>query len=801
MSRSEQKLETMKEADGTGLDEPKRSPESMSEPAPAPTLTDAELEQYTSLYDFDGATNFDADWSQEQQDDFLNTLNETNPDEINFWYANTVATQANPDRLSEHNVEGLVPDVTQEDQAVLDTFGSAIDDEISAEYPAQDASNVAGSQSSQAPPAQDAVAQGSEQLGIASNTDSLEDPTSSLVQSKDNATTQNQLDTLIPTTEKETPTKILNSAQYDASFPSAQTIPSSPMNRDERTASNHQGPISQLPTIFQEPAPVMTVEQPVFRQNEAGAAQNRFEHNLLGGREEYDNLTYAPPPHLYLDPSDGDLDAAHVLQPHPCLQASGNSILGAGIELQRAGNGPAGIENIVNNTKDVVSQRNVNDQRGKASQGSKKRAGWETRPDAVRPRVRMTEEEFQWLRPNGGPRDVFETRRKKAAEERLREEAEADALEKAGMPRPQPKQQKPFKGGIHIEVWEKERLNDRRRAQGKTGRDLFLEKPKLRGKRKGCEMSEAEPQAESKKQRIEESDRFTAQLGTGEMSGEMMNGGYGSSMAAVDKFYYGISERPCYVPNPITGQLSQGMTNSGYINNSSTNHNCGNNYGHFGNNNYISNHFTDTSFGNGVTGSGMTQNGALGSMPPPGAAYPFMGQGSRPVFDGAHQARAVFSHNQHLTPSHSQFEPNARASYDRYGVPPPPYEESIQQFTSSQHQPSQRSTASMYGSRTSGPQAVMNPANESLATSGNGMPSYIAGQHTQMLRSIDRVYHPIPLGGIRSIPNSLIDPMLLSQAQFPVANIMGAQTGGYALDDYDYDEESEDSSTRDRREH
>lgn len=536
MPRPEQSFETMKETHGEDLNESKRSrgsmPGSAPTPVPTPSLTDVELEQYSSLFDFDAAAMLDADWigqlpedidqfnvidpnldlnafpatiseqhpilaqsasanepssepntvdtppadnpshenfGSSQQVDFLNTSNETIQEEINLWHANVVATQANFNEFPEQNLEGDTLEFTEEDRAILDSFGPAIAEEISAKYSTQNGFNMAGPQSSQAPTAQDAVLQGSEQSGDRSNTKSFEDIASSRVQSKDDATTQDELDSLVEWAEKNFPSNSLNLDQYDETFLSAQKLPSSPMSHDKNTVGNHQGLTSQSSIKIQDSAPAMIVHRPEFHQNQAGAAQNRFEHNSLGGRGGYeygrvmqmqseDNWTHASPPDQYSDPSHGDFDAAYAPHPYPCLEPFGNNNLKAGMETQRAGNDPVGIENRVDNT-DSVAQRSGNGKRGKASRGLKKRADWETRPDAARPRVRMTEEEYQWLRPNEGPRDVFETQRKKAAEERLKEDTEADALEKAGMPRPQPKVQKPYKGGIHIEVWEKESLN------------------------------------------------------------------------------------------------------------------------------------------------------------------------------------------------------------------------------------------------------------------------------------------------------------------------------------------------------
>ncbi|KAF7893749.1 hypothetical protein EAF00_007263 [Botryotinia globosa] len=851
MARPEQISEAMKEVDGKGLDESERSPGFISETAPAPPITDAELEQYRSLFDFDIATMFDGDWtgllpegidqfsaidpnldqnafpvtideqhaistsyasaneqsdepntvdmlsaggpshedfgsSQGQHVDFLNSSNKTIQEETNSWFANAVAIQTNSDRLLEQNVEGRVPEFTQEDQAVLDSFGPAIADEISVNCPAQGGLIRADSQSLQAPTAQDAVLQDLEQLSGRSHTNSFEDPASRRIQFKDDATAQDRLDSLVERTEKKYPSNSLDFDRYDETFLSAQRLPSSPTNHDEHTESNHEARKSQSSSKFEDSAPAMIVQRPEFHQNQAGAAQNIFEHNSLGGRGEYneysramemqmqsgDDLTHVTPPHRYPDPSHGDLDAAEVLLPYPCLQAFDNNNLRAGIEMQRAGNNSVGIENRVDNVKDVVSQRSGNGQRGKASKGSKKRADWETRPDAARPRVRMTEEEYQWLRPNEGPRDVFETQRRKVAEERLKEEADADALEKAGMPRPPPKQQKPFKGGIHIEVWEKDQLNNRRLEQGKSGRDLFSEKPKLRGKRKGRKMSESEPQPETKKQRLEQSDRFQPQSGNREMSGGIINGGYGSSMATEDEFNYGISSRPYYAANAMTSQMNQGMTSSGPIHNSYINNHYGDYYGNnYGNNNYGGNHYTEPSLGDGLIGSEMAQNGASGSMPPS------VGQGTRPEFGEENQIRAVYSHNQYPGLFHSRPEQQATASHDRNGVPPPPYVESVQHSTDFLTHPPQRPTAPMYGIRTSGTKGVMNTANQSSANSGNGVPPHLAGQNAQ-----------------------LIDPILQSQAQFPVPIVVGAQTGEHTLDNYKCDEKFDDFGTQERRE-
>lgn len=309
-------------------------------------------------------------------------------------------------------------------------------------------------------------------------------------------------------------------------------------------------------------------------------------------------------------------------------------------------------------------------------------------------------------------------------------------------------------------------------------------------------MSEAEPQPESKKMKVEESDRFGSQSETRGMNEGLTHDEYSTPMPAVDGFNRGMNSRPCYAANAMTGQLNQGMANSGHINNGHINNNYGNNYGHFGNNNYISNHFTGTSFGNGMMSSGTTRNGYLGSMPLSGVAYPSVGQGSRSEYDGAHQARAVYSHNQPPGSFHSHSEQKATASYGRNSVPPPPYVESVEQFTNLQPQPPQRPSAPMYGTRTSAPQAVIYPANESSVDGGNGIPPYQAGQNSQVLGSIDRAYCPNQLEGMRSVPDSLIDPMLQSQAQFPVPSVMGAQTGEHALENY----KSDDFDTQERRE-
>ncbi|KAF5868349.1 uncharacterized protein Bfra_007547 [Botrytis fragariae] len=801
MPRPEQILETMKEADGNGLDGSKRSPGTMPEYAPAPPLTDAELEQYSYLFDFDAATMLDADWTgqvtenfdqcnaissnpdlnaspfstkedypivtssasanqpsseqvivdtppidipglenfglrQEQQVDFLNTSDETIHQEINSWYANVGAAQANYDAFPEQNVEEKALEFTEEDQVVLDSFGPAIADEISAKYPTQDRLNMAVSQSSQAPTAQSVALQGSEQLSGTSDTNSLEVPTSSRVQPKDNFTTQSQLDSLVEWTEKKYQSSIWNFNKYDQTFLSAQTIPSPPMDHDEHIVSNYQESKSQSSIKIQELAPVMIVQRPEFRHNQAGAAQNRCEHNLLRSHEGYDepnqisqmksegDWKYASLPHRYPNSSHGDLNAAQAPQLYSCLKAFGNNNINAGIELQRAGNDPTGIENRVGTTHNVQSQRNGNSQRGKASQVPKKRAGWETRPDATRPRVRMTEEEFQWLRPNEGPREVFETQRRKAAEERLKEEADAEALEKAGIPRPRPKQQKPFKGGIHIEVWEKDRLNDRRLAQGKSGRDLFSEKPKLRGKRKGRGTSETElPQPELKKSRLQERDNF---------------------------------ENP-----PLTSSTTHGMPNISYTGNHFVNHNY--------TNNYTNNNYTSTMSGNGATYPAMINHGYVGSMSGAGGMNPGVIQSadanSMPRSGGqipsiipgnyhrAEQAgpadlfQARFNHNQRTGEFPSQMRSSTEARNIRIIVPPPRYNQ--QGDASGNLQPQlqslQRPTAPIFGAGMSRNQPSKYPARSSMAHVSNDISSYLAEQNAQAFRSTGHVYPQDPL--------------------------------------------------------
>ncbi|ATZ50518.1 hypothetical protein BCIN_06g00200 [Botrytis cinerea B05.10] len=873
MPRSELTFETMKETGENVLNEPKRSSESMPKPTTAPTLADTEIKQYSSLFDFDAASMFDPDsagqvtedfdqsnaigsnpnlntssittnekhpivtssasaneprieqnvvdktpaeipsledfeWSQEQQDDFLNTLNGIGSEEISSWYANAVVTQGNSDALSEQNIEQIL-EFTDENQAILDSFRPTIANEISMKYLAQNELSITSSQSSGTLTAQDAVLQGSEQLGGTSNTDILEDPTSSSVKPEDKVTKQDRLNVFTKSTEKESPASILNFDQYDKFFFPAQSIPSSPMNHDENTTRNHQGSTSQSPTKIRESEPVMSVQQLEMRQNEVGAAQNRFEQNLLGGREKYsrvtemqmqneDDQTHAPPPHQYLDAPYGNFNTAQAPQPYPCFQASGNVNLRAGFVMQRAGNGPGGVENGVYNTRDVASQSSENYHGSKTNKDPKKRPSWETRPDATRPRVRMTEEEFQWLRPNEGPRDVFENQRKKAAEQRLKDEAEANALEKAGMPRPQPKEQKKFKGGVHIEVWEKESLNNRRRAQGKSGRELFLEKPKLRGKRKGREISGAETQPDSKKLKLEESNWFALSSETRGVNEGLTHDTYASSMPVIDGFNRGMSNDPYSNASPMTSQMNQGITSSGPTYNSNINNNYGDIYG---NNNYIGIHYTDPSLGSGAPSSGMTRNGALDSMPAYGAAYPSMGQSSRPEYDGPHQTRAVYSHNQHLGSFHSQSEQKARVSYGRSNVPSPPNLESMQKFGNFQPQFSQRSAASIYGTRKSTHQVEINLANPTMANGGNSIPSYLSGQNAQVLRSNGHVYPQDILGGMRSISNSLIDPMLQSQAQFPVPSVMGTQTRERTSANYEYVEDFEDLGTQERSEH
>ncbi|KAB8298642.1 hypothetical protein EYC80_000821 [Monilinia laxa] len=108
----------------------------------------------------------------------------------------------------------------------------------------------------------------------------------------------------------------------------------------------------------------------------------------------------------------------------------------------------------------------------------------------------------RWLRPGQTPRKVFKTAREKAEQKREDDEVKADAMEQTGKPMPKPKEPKPIKRRVHITVEEKDRLNEHRRALGMSGREVFTERPNLRGKRRKPSESELnEPEPQPKKQR------------------------------------------------------------------------------------------------------------------------------------------------------------------------------------------------------------------------------------------------------------------------------------------------------------
>ncbi|CAD6448989.1 3944b0fd-0490-4da8-ad0f-afba4aa5f343 [Sclerotinia trifoliorum] len=285
----------------------------------------------------------------------------------------------------------------------------------------------------------------------------------------------------------------------------------SPMNHNWQITGNYQ-PSTPLPSPgIHRPFPVVDFQHLSASVNVAGAAQNKFEHDPLchkpesGGYNGAVNFqandigAYPTPPYDSYTPPES---------PHrdPAMTNYAENNLGAGGEMQQTYYRPMNAEkSVVHGTKNGITGKNGERvQTGEKFPRSKKRPDWATRPDAVRPRVSMTEEEYQWLRPGKPARDIFATARRKADNKRMREEAMADAMERAGKPRPKPKKPMPIKGGVHIEEWEKEKLNEYRKSRGMSGRSLFMAKPQTHGKRKACEVAGPVAQQEPKQQRLSE---------------------------------------------------------------------------------------------------------------------------------------------------------------------------------------------------------------------------------------------------------------------------------------------------------
>lgn len=85
---------------------------------------------------------------------------------------------------------------------------------------------------------------------------------------------------------------------------------------------------------------------------------------------------------------------------------------------------------------------------------------WTRRPDYANPRVKMTEEECNWLQPGRPERDVFKTAKAKAEEKRRLFEEHAEAEVKAGRSKPTRDPEQPIRCGFHISPEEAERLNE-----------------------------------------------------------------------------------------------------------------------------------------------------------------------------------------------------------------------------------------------------------------------------------------------------------------------------------------------------
>ncbi|APA15840.1 predicted protein [Sclerotinia sclerotiorum 1980 UF-70] len=293
----------------------------------------------------------------------------------------------------------------------------------------------------------------------------------------------------------------------------------SPMCADQPSPMNHNGQITghyQPSAPLSSPATHRSIPDLDFQilsasPNVAEAAQNTFEHGPLYNKSENGGYNGAVPFQAndiwaYPTPPYDSYTPAESPRPDPAMTHYAENNFGAGGELQQTYYHPTNAEkSVLHGTKNGVPSKNCErDQNGKSVPRSKKRPDWATRPDAARPRVSMTEEEYQWLRPGKPARDIFANSRRKADDKRMREEAMADAMERAGKPRPKPKMPMPIKGGVHIEEWEKERLNEYRKSRGMSGRSLFMAKPQTHGKRKAREVAEPDPQQEPKKQRLSE---------------------------------------------------------------------------------------------------------------------------------------------------------------------------------------------------------------------------------------------------------------------------------------------------------
>ncbi|KAJ8067835.1 hypothetical protein OCU04_003429 [Sclerotinia nivalis] len=417
-----------------------------------------------------------------------------------------------------------VLEFTEADQALLDAIVAEESEPSLTNYPYQAGLSVDFPQEALVPTSQDPTMQSTDYLqeigtiyyplqqGMGYPDLPEDEPVPSHNSPQKSGTMPYPLAAMVESTTMELPTDIDHPTQY-------QEGSSSPICADRQSPVNHNGKITGNYQAFaplpgagtRRPVPDVDFQHLSASRNVARAAQNLFEHDPLHHKPENGEYNGAVPFQAndigaYPAPPYGGYIPAESSHPNPAMTNYAENNFRAGGEIQQAYYHPKSAENgVVHDTENgVPGKKSEIDKSGKDIQSPKKRPDWATRPDAVRPRVSMTEEEYQWLRPGKPPRDIFATARRKADDKRMKEEAMADAMERAGKPRPKPKKQMPIKGGVHIEEWEKERLNDYRKSRGMLGRSIFTAKPQTRGKRKAREVADADPRQEPKKQRLSE---------------------------------------------------------------------------------------------------------------------------------------------------------------------------------------------------------------------------------------------------------------------------------------------------------
>ncbi|KAG4033001.1 hypothetical protein MFRU_005g00250 [Monilinia fructicola] len=272
---------------------------------------------------------------------------------------------------------------------------------------------------------------------------------------------------------------------------------SSPMYADPSLTTNFdENPHRGYQTSV---ADIMAIQNFTGVQNSTGATQAHFERDTLYPRVRYDEYNEAE----YFQPNDPWRLPQNLHDEYNAARASQHNVANHETTMGNPVYNHIEPSETYNDTIKEGNKKTGIDHRRGTTLISKKRADWSERPDYLRPRMSLTEEEYEWLRPGETQRDVFKRAIEKAEQKIKNDEKRADRMEREGKPRPKPKERKPIKGGVHISVEEKDRLNNRRRALGMSGRALFTERPKLRGKRR----KRAEPELndsgpEPKKQRV-----------------------------------------------------------------------------------------------------------------------------------------------------------------------------------------------------------------------------------------------------------------------------------------------------------